>query len=75
MAQSEESLLYYKTYPATAESQLTALLSLMVNDLRKKGSFVMETSGHYDRMSAVAYGDSFVSVASFKGDGGILNGD
>ena len=51
MAQTEESLLYYRTYPATAESQLTALLSLMVNDLRKKGSFSMETSGHYDRMS------------------------
>ena len=74
MAQSKDNLLYYDTRLGTAENQLTATLSVMLNDLRKKGSYEIETSGFYDRASTVVYEDSFISVASFDNDRGILNG-
>tara|TARA_Y100001973_G_C4942578_1_gene206379 strand:- start:145 stop:369 length:225 start_codon:yes stop_codon:yes gene_type:complete len=74
MSQSKDNLLYYDTRPGTAESQLTSMLSVMINDLRKQGSYSIETSGFYDRASTIVYEDSFISVASFENDKGILNG-
>ena len=73
MSQTNDTLLYYKTMPATAENQLTLMLESMLHDLRSTGSFTLEHSGVYDRAAAITHEDSFVSIALFKGSKGVLS--